>query len=355
MGFRKAQLPGKSRVMDGTFRRRAGAAVIAGDQHAARAGFGNTGGDGAHACLGNQLHGNSGVPVGIFQVKNQLGQILDGIDIMVRRRRNQGHTGGGETGLGNPGVNLTAGQMAAFPRLRALGHFDLDFLGAVQIGTGHTEPGGGHLLDGAVSVRSKPGGVLTAFAGIGLSAQGVHGNGHALMGLHGDGAVGHGACLETFDDFLRALHFLQRNAAVLREVKLHQAPEGMGGVGIVHHVRVLPESVIVSVLHRVPQGHNAPGIVHMILRAPAGTQRMDTGGVQCGVHPQIQQVKGMVMPPLNTLLDFRQADALHRAHRVGEIFIDNLPTDAHRLKNLSGLVGLQSGNTHFRSNLYNAV
>ena len=131
VGFRKAQLPGETGVVDGAFRRSAGAAVIAGNQHAPGACLGNAGRNGAHACLGDQLHGNAGVPVCVFQIENELGQILNGVNVVVGRGRNQCHAGSGAAGFRNPGVDLFPGQMAALAWLCALGHFDLNLFGTV--------------------------------------------------------------------------------------------------------------------------------------------------------------------------------------------------------------------------------
>ena len=66
VGFRQAQLPGEPCVVDGAFGGRAGAAVIAGNQHTACPGLGHTGGDGADTGLGNQLDGDTGIPVGVL-------------------------------------------------------------------------------------------------------------------------------------------------------------------------------------------------------------------------------------------------------------------------------------------------
>ncbi len=45
--------------------------------------------DRADADFGDELHADARVAVGIFQVVDQLRQILDGVNVMVRRRRNQ--------------------------------------------------------------------------------------------------------------------------------------------------------------------------------------------------------------------------------------------------------------------------
>ena len=59
---------------------------------------------------------------------DQLCQILDGINIMMGRRRNQTNAGSGATAFGNPGINLAARQLAAFTGLSTLGNLDLDFV-----------------------------------------------------------------------------------------------------------------------------------------------------------------------------------------------------------------------------------
>ena len=174
------------------------------------------------------------------------------------------------------------------------------------------------------------------------------------MGFLGDGAIGHGAGFEPLDDLAGGLHFLQGDA-LCRVVEFHQTPQGVGLALVVHHVGVLPEPLIAAGTHRLPQGHNGLGIVHVILCSAAGAELVGAGGIQGGVHPQIQQVKGVVVPPLDTLADLLQADALHGADGIGEILVDDLLADAHRLKNLSGLVGLQGGNAHFGGDLHDAV
>ena len=68
--------------MDGVARRRARAAVKAGDQDDFGAGLGNTGGNRADTGLADQLDVDGRLAVGAFQVIDQLGQVLNGVDIM---------------------------------------------------------------------------------------------------------------------------------------------------------------------------------------------------------------------------------------------------------------------------------
>ena len=229
VGLGQPQLPGQAGVVDGVARGRARAAVVPGDEHHLGAGLGHAGGDGAHAGLRHELHGDAGVPVGVFQVKDELRQILDGVDIVVGRGADEAHAGGGIPGLRDPGIHLLPRQMPALAGLGALGHLDLDLFGRAQVLAGHAEPAGGHLLDGAVLLGVQPFGGLAALAGVGLAPQPVHGDRQALMGLAGDGAVGHGPGFEPAHDALGRLDLLQRDAAVRREVEVQEPPQGLGG------------------------------------------------------------------------------------------------------------------------------
>ena len=50
----------------------------------------------------------------------------------------------------------------------------------------------------------------------------IHGNGQGLMGLLGNGAVGHGPRLKPLYDFLYRLYLFERYGS-LRVTKIHQA------------------------------------------------------------------------------------------------------------------------------------
>ena len=146
------------------------------------AAFGDTRRHRAHANFRHQLDRDARLAVDAFQVANQLRQIFDGIDVVMRRRRNQSHARRGMTHLGDGGIHLVAGQLAAFAGLGALGHLDLDIVGIDQIFGGDAEAPRRHLLDLgahgiAVGQRHKTIGFLAALTGIGTPADAVHGNG----------------------------------------------------------------------------------------------------------------------------------------------------------------------------------
>ncbi len=85
VGLAQTQLPGGTGITDGGQRAGRGTAIVTGDGDQVRIGLGHTGGDGADTGLGHQLHGNQRIRVDLLEVINQLRQILDGINIVVRR------------------------------------------------------------------------------------------------------------------------------------------------------------------------------------------------------------------------------------------------------------------------------
>ena len=117
MRFSKSDFPRQTRVIDGAFRCCAGAAVKAGDQDGSGACLCNTGGNRSDACLGDELYGDCCVAVGIFQIIDELRKVFNGIDVVMRRRRDQTDTRGGTTRFRNPRVDLCARKVPALAGL----------------------------------------------------------------------------------------------------------------------------------------------------------------------------------------------------------------------------------------------
>ena len=96
-------------------------------------------GDRADADFGHQLDRDAGLRIDVFQIVDELRQILDGIDIVVRRRRDQPHAGDGMADARDGVIHFVAGKLAAFAGLGALRHFDLQLVGIDQVIGGHAE------------------------------------------------------------------------------------------------------------------------------------------------------------------------------------------------------------------------
>ncbi len=158
LGLGQPELPGRTRVLERGQRARAGAAVVAGDQHDIRMRLRDARGDRPDAHLRDELHVDPRGRVRVLQVVDQLVEVLDRVDVVVRRRADQADTRGGVAGLGDPGIDLVGRQLAALTGLGALGHLDLDVVGVGQVLAGDAEAAAGDLLDGralAVTVRQS--------------------------------------------------------------------------------------------------------------------------------------------------------------------------------------------------------
>ena len=220
LGLGQADLPGDAGVLERGERRRAGAAVVARDEHHVGVGLGHPGRHRAHADLGHQLHVHPGGRVGRLEVVDELGDVLNGVDVVVRRRRDQLDPRRRVCACGrSTGQIFLPGELAALPRLGALRDLDLQVVRVDQVLAGHAEAARGHLLDGAppqvaVGVGGEAVGVLAALAGVRAPADPVHGDGQVLVRLGRDGAVGHGAGGEAGHDGLDRLDLLDGDGAV---------------------------------------------------------------------------------------------------------------------------------------------
>jgi hypothetical protein len=95
----QAELPRRAGVLERGQRRGAGAAVVAGDEHDVGVRLGDARRDRADADLGHQLDVDPRPVVGVLQVVDELGEVLDRVDVVVRRRRDQPDAGRRVPGL----------------------------------------------------------------------------------------------------------------------------------------------------------------------------------------------------------------------------------------------------------------
>ena len=86
MRLGQAHFPRQALVFDRRRRRRTRAAVVARDQDDVGLGLGHARRNRADAAGGHQFHGDFATRVDLLQIIDQLRQILDRIDVVVRRR-----------------------------------------------------------------------------------------------------------------------------------------------------------------------------------------------------------------------------------------------------------------------------
>jgi len=84
--------------------------------------------DRAHTRFGHQFHCDASLRIDIFQVVDQLREIFNGINVVMRRRRNQPHAGDGVPQASNHFVHLVTRKLAALAGFRALRHLDLQLV-----------------------------------------------------------------------------------------------------------------------------------------------------------------------------------------------------------------------------------
>ena len=86
MCFRQAELPRNAGMFDARQRRSAGTAAVAGNQNNVRMRFCHAGRDRSDADFRNQLYADARARIGVLEIVNQLRQIFDRINIVMRRR-----------------------------------------------------------------------------------------------------------------------------------------------------------------------------------------------------------------------------------------------------------------------------
>ena len=133
LGLGDTELPWRASVLDRGERRGAGATVVARDQNNVALGFGDASRDGTHTHLRHQLDVHPRARVGVLQIVDELLDVFDRIDVVVRRRADQTHARCGVPRASDPRVHLVAGQLAPLARLGALGHLDLQVIRINQI------------------------------------------------------------------------------------------------------------------------------------------------------------------------------------------------------------------------------
>ena len=369
MCFGHAQFPRQAGMFDARLRGRPRAAVVAADQNDIGMALGDPCRDRAHAHLRHQLHVDAGVVVGVLEVVDQLRQIFDRVDVMVRRRRDQADPGRGVPHLGNPGIHLFAGQLPPFARLGSLCHLDLQLPGVDEIVACHAKAGGCHLLDGtvlgvAVRLQDVAGRVFPALAGIAAPADAVHGDRQRLVRLLADRAVGHGSGLEASADRLHRLHLFDGYARCAVQVKLQQTAQVAPFP--VHEVDVLrvglERGVILGSNRLLQQVHRARvEQVQFAVLAPlvvaSGCQQL-AFPVPCPVfghtgRTAIHLIRckeahgiGAVVAHLDFGAYLRQVDPLDPARGPGKVLVDHMLAETERLENLCAAITLDRRNAH---------
>ena len=353
LGFRQPDFPRRPGMGQRGQRACASATFVAGNRHMVGAALGHPRRHGANAHFGHQLDRNPRLRVHVLQIVDQLRQIFDRVDIVMRRRRNQPHARGRMPHPGNVLVHLMARQLSAFTRLRALRHLDLDVVGIDQVFRRHAKPARGHLLNGrtfTVAVRQLHVaiGFLAALAGVRPAADAVHRHRQGRMRLAADRAEAHRAGGEPLDDLLRRLNLVERNRR-RRQAELHQPANGQQPlvllVDVAGEITIPVLRVAAHGVLQVADAFRRPG---MVLAAQA--EGVVAAHIQ---HFRVNRIAaiGLRMPLHRLGGNLGHAGAFDAGRGAGEAFFDKGAGQANRVENLRPAIGLVGGNAHLGHHL----
>ena len=310
----------------------------------------HAGGDGADADLGDELDRDARFRVGAAQVVDQLLEVLDRVDVVVGRRRDQPDARRGQPDAGDVAVDLVARQLAALARLRALGHLDLQLVGVRQIVDVDAEAPRGDLLDLRAALVGEAHGVLPAFTGVRAAAETVHRDRERLVRLARERAERHRAGREALDDLRRGLDLVERDRgpvgpeaqqAAQRRAARRVGVDGRGELV----VRRLPAAA-----HRVLQERDRLRVPLVVLAVAAPRVEADDGQQLAG-RARI----GARMPDEHTRSDLVEPDAADAGGRAREVALDERGREADGLEDLRAAVGGDGRDPHLRDHLQEAL
>ena len=191
----------------------------------------NPGCDRADAHLGHELDGNARRRIGTAKVVDELLQVLDRVDVVVRRRRDEADSRRRQPNARDVAVDLVPGQLAALAGLRALRHLDLELVRVRQVVDRDAETPRCDLLDRraakvAVVVRGEAHRVLASLARIGATTDPVHRDREVLVSLARDRPERHRAGGEPLHDLARRLDVGKRDTPAGRLAETQQPAQG---------------------------------------------------------------------------------------------------------------------------------
>ncbi len=346
MRLRHAEFPRHAGIADRTDRAGAGATVVAGNGDQVRACLHHTCRNGAHAGMADKLHRDQRAGVDLLEVVDQLGEVFDRIDVVMRRRRDQADAGPGVAQARDQLVDLVARQLAAFAGLGALGDLDLQHFGVDQVFRGHAEAAGGDLLDLAALLGAVTRRVFAAFARVAAAAEAVHRDGERFVRLRRQRAQRDRCGVEAAQQVGGVGHLVDRRRRI-GLLQLQQVAQRRRRPRV-HRVRVRLPVAGVAGARRALQRHHHVRVVHVVLAAVHVLQQAADVRRLALVPGARVQLAGFQIEPF-------EADAADPRRRFGEAQVDDLRIQPDDLEQLRAAVAADGADAHLRDDLRQAL
>ncbi len=352
LGLGEAELPGHAGVADRRGGGGAGAAVHARDHDVIGAGLGDARGHGADARERDQLDADLGGRVDAAQVVDQLGEILDRVDVVMRRRRDQTDAGRRMAQTRDLDVDLVAGQLAALAGLGALRDLDLEHVGVDEVAGRDAEARRGDLLDRgaprvAVGVERAATRVLAALAAVGAAAEPVERDRERLVRLLRDRSERHRARCEAAHDLARGLDLVERHGWPGRHELHEPAQRAAEAVLLVGGDREGGVALGALVAHRALQRGDDLGVPDVALAAQAVA--VDTARIELAARPRV-----LVAAP-DVGRDALEADAADARRRTREVARDDVGRQPDALEQLRAAIRHHGRDAHLGEHLEQAL
>ena len=347
--FGNTEFPRKTSMLNGSKRRSTRTAIMARNEHHVGMSLCDTGSNRTHAHFRNELHRDTSLRVCIAQVVNELSQVFDGVNVMVRRRRNQGHVRNRVAYSCHKFVHLVSRQLTAFTRLCTLSHLDLQILCMAQVVNRHAKAARSNLTDSgatdiAVCGRSIAIRIFTTFTAVAHGTDAVHGNSNRFVGFRAQGAKAHSACHKVVDNGFAGFDFRNINRSRLLELE-ETTQRCLTFRLVVDELAVGLELFVIATLHSLAECSER-------LRSP---QMLFAFLAEAVLATRLKNLacigKCDVLAFTHFAGDFFKTDTFDAASRTRQELFDKFLVQADSFKDLGTAVATERRDTHLRHDL----
>ena len=261
---------------------------------------------------------------------------------MVRRRGDQRHARHRVAKLSDVRGDFITRQLTAFTRFCPLRDLNLDHVGVNQVRRRYAETAGRYLLDTGHFIGAVTGRIFTAFAGVGVAADAVHGFRQRFVGFRAQRADGHRRGIETFEQFRCGFNLVNADRFLTR-IEGNEIAQRRRRT-VVHQISILLIIAVLAALHRLLQCAHHVRVISVILtpvnvfQQTALFQRLTC---QPGAFRQVHQI----------LLEVSKACATNTADHALEAEVGNVVMQTDRLKQLRAAVRGDGRDAHFGHDL----